>query len=83
MPKERGEYTIILKFKFNLKDCSYMFSDCNNIIYIDLSSLDTKEVGNMSNMFKNCIKLAKINLSEFITNNVTNIGYISFFIAII
>ena len=78
VPKERGEYTIILQFKFNLKDCSYMFSDCNNIIYIDLSSLDTKEVGNMSNMFKNCIKLTKINLSEFITNNVTNMEYMFF-----
>ena len=71
-PKEKGDYKIILKFKFNIKDCSYMFSDCKNITNIDLSSLDTKEVENMSNMFKNCTNLAIINFSEFDTNKVIN-----------
>ena len=77
-PKEKGEYTIILKFKFNIKDCSYMFLDCKNITYMDLTSLDTKEVENMSNMFKNCTNLAKLNFSDFDTNNVINMEYMFF-----
>ena len=75
IPKEIKEYTIIVNFKFKITDCSYMFCDCKNLNYIDLSDLDTKDVQNMSNMFKDCSNLSQINLTTFITNNVNNMEY--------
>ena len=36
-PEKEGIYSIKLKFKnISIKDCSFMFCDCNNIIGIDL-----------------------------------------------
>ena len=47
-PKEEGIYEIKLKFNINITDCSFMFCDCKNIINLDLSSFETKNVTNMS-----------------------------------
>ena len=33
-PKKDGEYMIELRFDINLTDCSYIFSECENIKYI-------------------------------------------------
>jgi len=41
IPQEIGEYNIKIKFKNNLINCSYMFSGCENIKYINLSNLNT------------------------------------------
>ena len=73
---ETGEYNIKLKFYFSLKDCSYMFYNCNCIKSIDLSKLHTKNVTNMSHMFYNCDNLSNINLSNFNTENVINMSNI-------
>ena len=72
VPKEEGTYSIKLKLKILLTDCSYMFYKCNNLITIDLSSLDTNFVTNMKSMFYECINLENINLSNFVTKNVEN-----------
>ena len=72
IPDKEGEYNILLKFNILIKDCSFMFYKCSNIINIDLSSFNTKNVTNMSWMFGVCSKLTNIDLSSFNTQNVTN-----------
>ena len=51
IPKEEGEYDILLKFKILMKDCSFMFFACSNLTNIDLSSFNTKNVTNMYKCF--------------------------------
>ena len=50
-----GEYIIKLKFNILLTDTQCMFSGCENITKIDLSSLVTKNIKNMTLMFTDCI----------------------------
>ena len=71
-PKEAKEYNIKLKFKNKLKDCSYMFSGCENIITINLNDFNTKYVTKMKRMFNGCINLKYINLiyKFIIINNI-------------
>ena len=71
-PEKEGIYSIAIKFRYPIKDCSYMFCGCDNIISIDLSSFDTKNIINMKNMFMFCINLKSIDLSNFNTTNVEN-----------
>ena len=71
-PEKEGIYSVIIKFHNPLKDCSYMFYGGDNIISIDLSSFDTKNIINMKNMFMFCINLKSIDLSNFNTTNVEN-----------
>ena len=71
-PEKEGLYNILLKFNINIKDCSFMFYDCNNIINIDLSSFNTTMTTNMVSMFDGCLNLENINFSSFNTENVTN-----------
>ena len=69
IPEKEGEYIIKINFKRKLKNLSYMFKNCNNIIKIDLSLFNTYEVTKMHKMFENCSSLEEINLSPFpITN---------------
>ena len=65
---------IILKGK-NIEDMSYMFSDCENLIKVDLSSFDTKNVISMYSMFSGCGNLIKVNLSLLNTQNVKNMAW--------
>ena len=71
-PKKEGTYNILIIFNLLIKDCSSLFSNCENIISLDLSSFDTKNVTDMSEMFKNCHNLTNINLSSLDTKMVTN-----------
>ena len=75
IPEKDGIYSIKIKFNIIIKNCSYMFNECKNIIDIDLSSFDTSNVFDMSYMFAYCFKLKKINLISFDTKNVTNMSY--------
>ena len=72
-PTKEGIYEIKLKFKA-IKNCSFMFNRCKNIISLDLSSFDTNNVTNMSNMFSFCLNLTSLDLSYFDTNNVTDMS---------
>ena len=47
-----------------------MFKDCENIIEIDLSCFDTRNVTDMKMMFFRCIHLKEIDLTNFNTENV-------------
>ena len=54
-----------------------MFSECTNLVSLDLLSFDTHSVKNMEGMFYNC-KAKTINISNFDTRNVTEMGkYVS------
>ena len=51
---------------------SYLFARLTNLVYIDLSGLDTSKVTNMKYMFYKCIKLTHLDVSGFNTSKVTN-----------
>jgi len=73
-PDKEGIYIIKLKFNIYIKDLSFMFVGCENIINIDLSSFqDTKNVNNMRDMFCGCNSLKTLpDISEWDTRNVTD-----------
>ena len=71
-PTKAGIYDIKIKFKKNLKNCCYMFSDNQMIIEINLSCFDTRNVTNMRGMFNNASNIKNIYFSPFFnTKNVT------------
>ena len=78
VPEKIGNYKIKLKFNDNIKDCSFMFCNCQNIINIDLSSFNTKNVTDMKYMFSGCTNLEQLDLSYFKTKNVTEMSYMFF-----
>ena len=49
-----------------------MFEGCSKLMVLDLSSLDTDNVTDMSWMFEGCSSLTNLDLSIFNTTNVTN-----------
>ena len=58
-----------------MSDCRNLFLICcKNLISLNLSSFDCRNVSNMSYMFRNCEKLKFINFSKFNTKNVTNMS---------
>lgn len=60
------------------KSCSFMFSHCEKIQSIDISSFDTSLVTNMVYMFGFCSSLTSLNLSGIDTSRVTDFfGFLS------
>ena len=52
---------------------TYMFSNCSNLTYADLSNIKTtSNFTDMSNMFSYCSKLETLDLSNWNMDNVTN-----------
>ena len=74
-PDTKGEYIIKIIFKIKMKDCSFMFSGCNNIKSIDLTLFDSSNVTNMSYMFSRCHYIEEINLDKIKTDNVVDMSY--------
>lgn len=74
IPKFEGKYEINLKFQNYLKNCSYMFYYCKNIIDINFKYFKTDNITNMSKMFCYCSNLTALDLSSFKTENVTNMS---------
>ena len=68
-------YKVLLKFKENLSDSSYMFYKCLNLKNIDLTFFDTTNIINMSHMFA-YNKLKNIDLSTFKTIKVEKMDYL-------
>lgn len=52
----------------------YMFSNCESLEALDLSTFNTENVTNMSNMFNHCKSLKSLNLSSFNTSKVNYMG---------
>ena len=74
-PDKEGNYEIKIIFKKKIKDCSFMFSDCDNIKKIDLSSFDSSDVINMYYMFGKCHFLKEIKLDNLNIEKVTDMSY--------
>jgi surface protein len=74
-PTQKGEYIIKLIFLKQMTDCSYMFSNCSNIINIDLSSFDSSNVTHMNYMFSECYNLNEINLTNLKAYNVIDMNH--------
>ena len=74
-PTEAKDYKIKIKFKNKIKDCSYMFRGCGNIISIDLSSFDSSEVIDMKQMFSICSGLKEVNLKNLNVAKVKDMSY--------
>lgn len=70
LPKDIGFFLS----KVNMTSTINMFSDCVNLIELDLSGFNTSNVTQMNNMFYNCSNLVEINLSSFDTTNVTHMS---------
>ena len=73
--KEKGKYIIEYSFKNNIKNISFMFSECNSLTNIDLSNFNTQNVTDMYCMFDGCNSLTNIDLSNFNTQKVTNMSF--------
>lgn len=56
----------------NVKDFSYMFYNCNNLLSVNMNDLIISNATNMSHMFERCSKLSSINMSKWNTSKVTN-----------
>ena len=75
-PDKEGIYKIRLVFNIKIKDCSYMFYNCNYIRYINLSFFDTKEVTSMKKMFTGCTSINSLtDISKWDTRNVVNMSF--------
>ena len=53
-----------------------MFSNCNNLISLNLPNLDFTFVYNIKNIFKGCHSLNYINLSNFKNSNILDFSYL-------
>ena len=53
----------------------WMFSDCENLYSLDLSSFNTSKVTNIRGMFYNCSNLSNLDLSSFNTSKVIELDY--------
>ena len=53
-------------------DMSYMFSNCESLTSLDLSTFNTSKVTSMAVMFWGCTNLTSLDVSSFNTSNVTS-----------
>lgn len=75
------QYTSLEKIDFGgnfrtdeVQDMSYMFSGCEQLLALNLSSFQTSEVRDMREMFYHCSSLETVDLSSFDTRNVQYMG---------
>ena len=59
-----------LKFSNTLSSCENMFSQCSQIIEIDLTNFISTKVGNIDYMFNGCTSLKSIKFGNFKTSGV-------------
>lgn len=57
-----------------VKDMSYMFSDCRHLREVDVSGFNTSKVTSMTSMFDRCKSLKSLDLSHFATSEVSNMS---------
>ena len=67
-----SKYSIKLEFKKEFNDCSYLFKNCYNIMYISFNDFSLKNIENMEGIFYSCNNLSKLDLSKLDTSKVTN-----------
>ena len=67
-----SKYSIKLEFNKEFNDCSYLFKNCYNIMYISFNDFSLKNIENMEGIFYSCNNLSKLDLSKLDTSKVTN-----------
>ncbi|MBD5484428.1 MAG: BspA family leucine-rich repeat surface protein, partial [Lachnospiraceae bacterium] len=82
--RQDGQYAPWYDYRWSIKsaevsvtgmtDASHMFSGCEILITLDLSSFDTSSVTDMGDMFSRCSDLTTLDVSNFNTRSVTNMG---------
>ena len=70
---KEGKYNIKYQFKNTITNLKGFFSECNEIIYLDLSNFNTSKVTDMSFMFNECKKLKDLNIINFNIRDNCNI----------
>ena len=69
--KENNTFIIVdILINSNMKNISYLFEGCENLISIDLSNITFSYIKNMSHTFENCKKLQTINFTSFNSSNI-------------
>lgn len=62
--------------KYEIKDLSYMFANCKNLVTVDFGNFfDEVKPTDVSYMFYNCPKLQYVDISGLDTTNVTNMSH--------
>ena len=59
----------------DVTDMTGMFTMCQSLTSLDLSSFNTSNVTTMNAMFSNCSSLQQVDVSSFDVSNVTDFGY--------
>ena len=61
-----------------IKDISYLFNECNNLIEVpNISKITTSNITNMCGMFRHCSKLASLpDISKWDTSSVTDMSFL-------
>ena len=73
--EKEGNYKIEYSIKNNLININHLFYACKNLIKLNFTNFDTKQVTNMSSLFENCESLTNLDLTNFKTKNVFNMSY--------
>ena len=73
-PSENSINNVTLVFNNTLTKMNSMFSNCFNIIEMDLSHLDTSQVTTMYAMLSHCTSLKSLNLQNINTSQVNNMA---------
>ena len=76
--KSVGEHIVKIKLNRNLKTMEGMFKECSDLVEIDLSDLETKDINNTANMFYKCESLTSVNLKNMNTALIKNMSYMFF-----
>ena len=69
------EYENIIKIEIylgNINSLNFLFKNCKNITFIDLSNFNSTSKNGMYGMFEGCTNLESINFSNFDTSNFNN-----------
>ena len=72
---KEGNYSCKIVFKKNLTNLSSLFSQCINLISIDLKEFKTNDVVNLSKMFFECKLLKEIDLSNLEGNKINDVSF--------
>ena len=75
IPKKKGSYKILLSFKNDIRDLSYMFGGCEYLKKINLNYLGKIKVTNISHFCDGCKNLSYVNISHLNTENVFDMSY--------
>ena len=75
IPNESGNLGIKIKFKSFLSNFNEIFKDNNELIKVDLSNFEMKNIKNMNSSFSGCSNLNEVNLQGINTNNLLDMSY--------